>query len=41
MKDSDILETPEECVLVYGTPRTGEIDVTSPLIGEWRPFELW
>ena len=41
VKDSDILETPEEYVLVYSTPRTGQIDVTSPLIGEWRPFELW
>lgn len=41
MRDSDMIETPGECVLVYRTPQTGQIDVTSPLTGEWRPFELW
>ncbi|OPZ50292.1 MAG: Aminoglycoside 2'-N-acetyltransferase [Firmicutes bacterium ADurb.BinA052] len=41
VKDSDMIETPDECVLVYRTPRTGQLDITSSLTGEWRPFELW
>lgn len=40
LKDSQVLETPE-CVLVYRTPGSGQIDVNSSLTGEWRPFELW
>lgn len=41
VKDCDRLETSDECVLVYRTPQTGQIDLTSRLTGEWRPFELW
>ena len=36
-----VQETPGECVMIYRTPRTGDIDVTAALTGEWRPFELW
>lgn len=41
LKDADALETPDECVMVMRTPHSGEIDIRSPLTGEWRPFELW
>lgn len=36
-----VQETPGECVMIYRTPRTGDIDVMAALTGEWRPFELW
>jgi GNAT superfamily N-acetyltransferase len=41
LKDVDTLETPDECVMVLRTPCSGEIDISSSLTGEWRPFELW
>ena len=31
----------DELVIVYRTPRTGELDLAAPLTGEWRPFEPW
>ena len=36
-----VQETPGECVMIYRTPRTGDIDVKASLTGEWRPFDLW
>ena len=41
VKDGIAEVTPDECVLIYRTPRTGALDLTAPLTGEWRPFELW
>ena len=41
VKDGIAEVTPDECVLIYRTPRTGVLDLTAPLTGEWRPFELW
>lgn len=32
---------PDELVMIYRTPRTGELDLTATLTGEWRPFEQW
>ncbi len=40
-RDGVLQATPDDCVLIYRTPRTGEIDIRQPLVGEWRPFELW
>ena len=33
--------TPDECVLIYRTPNTGDLDPAASLTAEWRPFELW
>ena len=41
VKDGVAEATPDECVLIYRTPRTGALDLTAPLTGEWRPFEFW
>ncbi len=41
LKDDGVLATPDDCVLVYRTPRSGDFDVRASLTGEWRPFELW
>jgi aminoglycoside 2'-N-acetyltransferase I len=40
VKDGQVADTPD-CVLVYRTPRTGHLDVTAALTGEWRPFDPW
>ncbi len=31
----------DELVMVYRTPRTGALDLTASLTGEWRSFEPW
>ena len=41
VKDGVAEATPDECVLIYRTPKTGALDLTALLTGEWRPFELW
>jgi|WetSurMetagenome_2_1015567.scaffolds.fasta_scaffold522060_1 aminoglycoside 2'-N-acetyltransferase I len=41
IKDDVAEATADECVLIYRTPKTGALDRTAPLTGEWRPFELW
>jgi hypothetical protein len=41
MQAVDTLPTPDDVVMIYRTPRTGEIDLTATLMAEWRPFELW
>ena len=41
VKDGIAELTPDECVLIYRTPRTCALDLTAPLTGEWRPFEPW
>ena len=41
LQDGQALATPDECVMIYRTPRTGALDLHAPLTGEWRPFELW
>jgi len=37
----EVTTDPEEMVLIYRTPRTGALDLTATLTGEWRPFEPW
>jgi len=41
VKDGDVLPTPDDCVVIYRTPATGDLDLSASLTGEWRPFELW
>jgi len=41
VKDGAAEATPDDYVMVYRTPKTGALDLTAPLTGEWRPFELW
>jgi len=41
LKDEDVQHTPDECVLLYRTPRTGDLDLNASLTAEWRPFEHW
>ena len=41
VKDGVVQATPDDEVVVYRTPRTGDLDLDAPLTGEWRPFELW
>jgi aminoglycoside 2'-N-acetyltransferase I len=41
IKDGVAQATPDDEVMVYRTPRTGELDLDAALTGEWRPFELW
>jgi hypothetical protein len=41
VKDGVVQATPDDEVVVYRTPRTGDLDLDEPLTGEWRPFELW
>jgi len=41
VKDGVAEATPGECVLIYRTPKTGDLDLTASLTAEWRPFELW
>ena len=39
VKDGVVQATPGDDVVVYRTPRTGELDLDAALTGEWRPFE--
>ena len=41
VKDGAAEATADECVMVYRTPKTGDLDLTASLTGEWRTFELW
>ncbi len=41
VKDGLTQATPDDEVLIYRTPRTGDLDLDASLTGEWRPFELW
>jgi aminoglycoside 2'-N-acetyltransferase I len=41
LKDEELQHRPDECVLVYRTLRTPELDLKASLTAEWRPFELW
>ena len=41
VKDGIAEVTPDECVLIYRTPKTGALDPTASLTAEWRSFELW
>jgi aminoglycoside 2'-N-acetyltransferase I len=40
-RDGLLEATPGETVLICRTARTGPLDLTATLTGEWRPFELW
>ena len=41
LKDGEVQATPDDCVMIYRTPRSGAIDIRASLTGEWRPFEVW
>lgn len=41
LKDGELQATPDECAMVYRTPRTGELDLTTSLTAKWRPFKVW
>ena len=36
-----VTPTPDECVLIYRTPKTPALDLTAALAAPWRPFEWW
>jgi aminoglycoside 2'-N-acetyltransferase I len=40
-RDGVVQATPDDSVVVYRAPHTGELDIRQPLTAEWRPFELW
>jgi GNAT superfamily N-acetyltransferase len=40
-EECSVAPTPDECVLIYRTPKTPAIDLKSSLTAPWRPFELW
>ena len=40
-KQGSLIPTLDEAVMVYRTPRTGDLDLAATLTGEWRPFEPW
>lgn len=40
-EECSVMPTPDECVLIYRTPKTGELDLKASLTAPWRPFELW
>ena len=37
----DVVETPEESVMIYRLPLSPPLDPGEPLSAEWRPGELW
>jgi aminoglycoside 2'-N-acetyltransferase I len=41
VKDGAAEATPDDVVMLHRTPKTGDLDLTASLTGEWRPFELW
>jgi aminoglycoside 2'-N-acetyltransferase I len=41
LKDGEYTDTPNDCVMVYRTPQSADIDLRARLTGEWRPFEPW
>jgi aminoglycoside 2'-N-acetyltransferase I len=42
IQGADLVETPEEEVMVYYLPRTPKsLNVTAKLIADWRPGEVW
>ena len=40
-RGADVIETPEESVMIYRLPGTPPLNLAEPLSGEWRPGELW
>jgi aminoglycoside 2'-N-acetyltransferase I len=40
-QDGGLRPTPGETLLVYRTPRTPDLDLDAPLVGEWRSFSDW
>lgn len=38
---ADVIETPEESVMVYRLPGSPSLNLAEPLSAEWRPGELW
>jgi aminoglycoside 2'-N-acetyltransferase I len=40
-EDADVIETPEESVMIYRLPWSPPLNLAEPLSAEWRPGELW
>jgi aminoglycoside 2'-N-acetyltransferase I len=40
-RGADVIETPEESVMIYRLPGSPPLDLAEPLSAEWRPGELW
>jgi GNAT superfamily N-acetyltransferase len=38
---ADVIETPEESVMIYRLPGSPPLNLAEPLSAEWRPGELW
>jgi aminoglycoside 2'-N-acetyltransferase I len=38
---TDVIETPDESVMIYRLPGTPLLNLAEPLSAEWRPGELW
>ena len=38
---ADVIETPEESVMIHRLPLSPPLDLREPLSAEWRPGELW
>jgi aminoglycoside 2'-N-acetyltransferase I len=39
--EAGLIDTPDEGVMIYRTPRTPSLDLDGLLTAEWRPGELW
>jgi aminoglycoside 2'-N-acetyltransferase I len=40
-RGADVIETPDESVMIYRLAGTPPLNLAEPLSGEWRPGELW
>ena len=40
-RGADVIETPEESVMIYRLPGSPPLNLAEPLSAEWRPGELW
>lgn len=40
-RGSEIIETPDESIMIHRLPGTPHLDLTGSLSAEWRPGELW
>ena len=38
---SDLIETPDELIMIHRLPGSPRVNVNDPLSAEWRPGELW
>ena len=40
-RGANVIETPEESVMIYRVPWSPPLNLAEPLSAEWRPGELW